>query len=137
MLDVLLGADVHDVCAVVTRYFGGTLLGTGGLVRAYSGAVSAGLLASRVVEKQRGFRMYVRAGYGSVGKIQYILSQAGITVLDSIYGENVEYVLLVPASEYDPLSAEITEGTSGGAQIEKGDEVWYGLLEKEVILFEN
>ena len=53
MLDVLAGRDIHDVCAVVTRYFGGTLLGTGGLVRAYSQAVQAGLENCLVVEKRR------------------------------------------------------------------------------------
>ena len=51
MLDVLLGAGLHNVCVVVTRYFGGTLLGTGGLVRAYSGAVQEGLANSLVIEK--------------------------------------------------------------------------------------
>ena len=99
MLDVLLGEDIHNVCAVVTRYFGGTLLGTGGLVRAYSGAVKAGLSAACVVEKKRGFRMEVETAYGGVGKIQYLLGQAGITVLDSVYTDKVTYSLLVPASQ--------------------------------------
>lgn len=135
MLDVLLGEDVHDACVVVTRYFGGTLLGTGGLVRAYSGAVKEGLLKSRVVEKLRAFQMTVNTDYTGVGKIQYILGQDKITVLDSIYTDKVEFRLLVPAAEYEGLEKKITEGTSGGAGIEKGDEIWYGLLNKEVILF--
>ena len=54
MMDVLAGEGLHDVCAVVTRYFGGTLLGTGGLVRAYSGALKEGLKACVVVEKKAG-----------------------------------------------------------------------------------
>ena len=137
MLDVLLGEDIHNVCAVVTRYFGGTLLGTGGLVRAYSGAVKAGLSAACVVEKKRGFRMEVETAYGGVGKIQYLLGQAGITVLDSIYTDKVTYSLLVPASQYDALAADITEGTNGTAKIVKGDETWYGLLNKETIIFES
>ena len=119
MLDVLLGEDVHNVCVVVTRYFGGTLLGTGGLVRAYSGAVKEGLAASEIVEK----------------KIQYILGQENMTVLDSVYTDQVEFSVLVPVAEYDGLEKKITEGTSGGAKIGKGDEVWYGTLNKEVILF--
>ena len=57
MLDVLLGEDIHDTCVVVTRYFGGTLLGTGGLVRAYSGAVQEALKASVILERQKGIRL--------------------------------------------------------------------------------
>ncbi len=137
MLDVLLGEDIHDLCVVVTRYFGGTLLGTGGLVRAYSGAVKEGLSMSQVVEKRRAFQMTVQTDYTGVGKIQYILGQAGITVLDSIYTDKVEFKLLVPVGDYESLKNKITEGTAGGARIEKGDEIWFGLLNKEVILFEE
>ena len=137
MLDVLLGEDIHNMCVVVTRYFGGTLLGTGGLVRAYSGAVKEGLEMSEIVEKHRAYEMMVETDYTGVGKIQYILGQEGITILDSVYTDKVEFHLLVPVAQYDGLVKKITEGTSGGAVIEKGDEIWYGLLNKEVILFEE
>lgn len=137
MLDVLLGEDIHNMCVVVTRYFGGTLLGTGGLVRAYSGAVKEGLAMSEIVEKFRAFEMTVRTDYAGIGKIQYILGQEKITVLDSTYTDQVEYRLLVPAALYGNLEKKITEGTSGGAVIEKGNEIWYGLLNKEVILFDE
>ena len=56
MLDVLLGEDVHNVCVVVTRYFGGTLLGTGGLVRAYSGAVKEDLRLPRSLRRSAPLR---------------------------------------------------------------------------------
>lgn len=135
MLDVLLGEEVHNACVVVTRYFGGTLLGTGGLVRAYSGAVKEGLSASRIVEKKRAYEMQVKTGYTSVGKIQYISGQMGITVLDSIYTDQVEFRFLVPVAEYDALEKKLVEGTNGGAVITRGDEVWYGLLNKEILLF--
>lgn len=137
MLDVLLGEDVHDLCVVVTRYFGGTLLGTGGLVRAYSGAVKEGLLNSQIVEKFRAYQMDVRTGYTGVGKIQYILAQESITVMDSIYTDQVEFKLLVPVERYEALEKQLIEGTNGGARLEKGDEIWYGILNKEVILFEE
>jgi uncharacterized YigZ family protein len=137
MLEVLLGEDVHNACVVVTRYFGGTLLGTGGLVRAYSGAVKEGLLVSKVVEKLRACEMTVRTDYAGVGKIQYLLSQDGITVLDSSYTDQVVFSLLVPVGSYESLENRLTEGTNGKAGIEKGDEIWYGLLNKEVILFDN
>ena len=135
MLDVLLGAEVHNICVVVTRYFGGTLLGTGGLVRAYSGAVQEGLSNSTIVEKCLGRQLDITTDYTGIGKIQYILGQENMTVLDSVYTDKVEFSVLVPVAEYDGLEKKITEGTSGGAKIGKGDEVWYGTLNKEVILF--
>ena len=72
MLDVLLGAEVKNICVVVTRYFGGTLLGTGGLVRAYSGAVQEGLKNSVIVEKCPGVEWKIHTDYNGIGKIQYI-----------------------------------------------------------------
>ncbi len=65
MLDVLMGEGLMDVCAVVTRYFGGTLLGTGGLVRAYSGAVKEGLANAQILEKKQG------SAYGSDHRLQW------------------------------------------------------------------
>ena len=97
MLDVLLGEDVHNACVVVTRYFGGTLLGTGGLVRAYSGAVKEGLAASEIVEKKRAFEMKIVTDYTGIGKIQYILGQENMTVLDSVYTDKVEFFRLLAA----------------------------------------
>ena len=81
MLDVLLGEDIHDTCVVVTRYFGGTLLGTGGLVRAYSGAVREALKAAVILERQKGIRLGIRTDYSDVGKIQYLIGQNRIPVL--------------------------------------------------------
>ena len=141
MLDVLLGEDIHNACVVVTRYFGGTLLGTGGLVRAYSQAAKEGLVASRVAQKCRGFLTEVQTGYTNVGKIQYILGQEGVTVLETLYTDTVKFRLLVPAGDYAGLEKKLIEGTGATAAIEKGGESWYGLIkdrdtgETEVVLF--
>ena len=83
MLDVLLGEGVRNACVVVTRYFGGVLLGTGGLVRAYSGAVQAGLQGSVIVEKQPAKKFSIATDYNGMGKIQYAAGQLGITILDT------------------------------------------------------
>ena len=96
MLDVLMGEGLMDVCAVVTRYFGGTLLGTGGLVRAYSGAVKEGLANAQILEKKQGVRMEVITDYNGVGKIQYLAAQEGIDTLDSQYTDKVVFIFLVP-----------------------------------------
>ena len=118
MLDVLLGEEIHDVVVVVTRYFGGTLLGTGGLVRAYSGATKEGLLASQVITKMYGKKYSIQTDYTGLGKIQYILGQRGLTVLDSIYTDKVELEVLLPVEEVKPVLEEITEGTNGQAILE-------------------
>ena len=135
MLDVLLGEEIRNVCAVVTRYFGGTLLGTGGLVRAYSGAVKAGLENCQVVTKRLAKELVVGTDYSGVGKIQYLAAQNGITTLDSQYGADVTFSFLVPVDEADHFSALLTEGTSGRCSIEVKRELYYGLLNKEILLF--
>ena len=76
MLDVLLGREIHNVCAVVTRYFGGTLLGTGGLVRAYGGAVQEGLKNCVVLEKCLARKWKVGTDYSGLGKVQYIFCRS-------------------------------------------------------------
>ncbi len=134
ILDVILGAQVHDICLVVTRYFGGTLLGTGGLVRAYSGAAQEGLAASRIMEKCVGHRLSIVTDYTGVGKIQYLLAQRKITVLDTQYTDQVEFAVMVPAQEAGSLMAEITEGTSGRAHLALGEEEYYGVVDGEIIL---
>lgn len=96
MLDVLLGAEVHNICVVVTRYFGGTLLGTGGLVRAYSGAVQEGLSNSTIVEKCLGRQLDITTDYTGIGKIQYILAQNQIITLDTQYTDKVQVSAMVP-----------------------------------------
>ena len=134
MLDVLLGQDIHDICVVVTRYFGGTLLGTGGLVRAYSGAVQEGLANSVIITKRLGRELQVDTDYNGVGKIQYIAAQAGITTLDSVYTDKVQMNFLVPVSQLEQVKNQITEGTAGKSVLTDLDEVYYAVVDKEVIL---
>ncbi len=135
MLDVLLGEGLHDVCVVVTRYFGGTLLGTGGLVRAYSQAVKEGLGNSLLLEKLTGRKLTITSDYTAVGKLQYLAGQMGLSVLDSVYTHQVVTVLLVSEQQKEEVAAKITEATSGGVQIEYSEPFYYGLNGKELVLF--
>ncbi len=137
MLEVLLGEGIHNTAVVVTRYFGGTLLGTGGLVRAYSSAVKAGLAESVLVEKQLGICVRVCTDYSGVGKIQYIAGQSDILVLNSEYTDNVVIELLVPEGEEEMVRKKITEATNGKAGWEKVRKTWFGQVGKEVVLFEE
>ena len=124
MMDVITGRGIHNVLVVVTRYFGGTLLGTGGLVRAYSAAVKEGLSDCVIVEKIRGFAVKVTTDYTDVGKIQYIAASRELSEESSEYGEKAEFVYLVPAEKVEGFEQEITEKTGGKSRIERGDETW-------------
>lgn len=124
MLDVLTGQGLHDVLVVVTRYFGGTLLGTGGLVRAYSAAVKAGLENCVLQEKRRGYRVSVQTDYNGLGKIQYIAAGMDIAEETSEYGENVELVYIVPEEKVTGFEREITEKTGGRSRIDRGEKIW-------------
>ena len=135
MLDVLLGAGIYNAAIVVTRYFGGVLLGTGGLVRAYSGAVQAGLAASTVIEKHHGISLQVTTDYTGIGKIQYILAQNNIPIADSIYGENVSIQVVVPAQQQEKIEKELIEGTNGKAEIDWEKEVVFAIVEKDLKIF--
>lgn len=135
MLDVLLGADIHDAAVVVTRYFGGTLLGTGGLVRAYSKAVQAGLAASEVIEKVKGSRLTIETDYNGIGKLQYLLGQRGIPIVGSEYSEVVKTSVLVQENDVAKLLEAITEATNGKAACEEEKNIFFAFVGKEPVIF--
>lgn len=134
MLDVLTGQGVHDVVAVVTRYFGGTLLGTGGLVRSYSTALKEGLEHCVLLEQHTGIRLCIHTDYNDVGKLQYLARTRGLTELDTVYADQVEMTLLVPSGQIDRVEQEITDQTAGKAGLERQEEVRYGTADGEIIL---
>lgn len=95
ILDVLSGAGICNALIIVTRYFGGTLLGTGGLIRAYSEAAKAGLNVSRIVTKEAGKRVIIETDYNSIGKLQYITSQMDLAVINTKYTDKARIELAV------------------------------------------
>ncbi len=137
MLDVLLREGIHNTAVVVTRYFGGVLLGTGGLARAYQKAAQAGLANSIIIEKQNGKRLTIRTDYNGLGKIQYILAQNNIVALGTDYTEAVEIHTVVLLGEEKRLMEEIMEGTGAGTQFEWGTEVEFAVIGKEIKVFEK
>ena len=135
MLEVLLGEGVRNVAVVVTRYFGGVLLGTGGLVRAYSRSVQVGLAASKIIEKTEGTLLSIRTDYNGIGKIQYLLGQRGLTITDSQYTDIVELETLVPQEQLTELKEAITEGTNGRAAFTKEEAVCFAFVDGEPLIF--
>lgn len=135
MLDVLLKEGVTNVAVVVTRYFGGVLLGTGGLVRAYQKAVQEGLAASSIIEKREGFLLYINTDYNGIGKLQYLFAQKEISILESEYAVDVRMTVLVPLERKEEIEKAVIEHTNGTVRLEWGDETIYGIVNKEVMLF--
>lgn len=135
ILEVITGEGVSGVLIVVTRYFGGTLLGTGGLVRAYSKAAKEGLGASRVVYKEQGKTVTITTDYNGIGKLQYIVSQMGLAVMDTRYSEKTEMELVVSDSNIDALVKKVTEATSGQALINKGDNIYFAVIDGKPVIF--
>ena len=137
MLDVLLGEGIHNVCVVVTRYFGGTLLGTGGLVRAYSGAVKEGLKNRIVLDKRPGREAAVTCDYNGLGKLQYIAGQMKLPVLDIQYTDIVAARLMLPEADVDAFVKKVTEATNGKAVIELLGTPYYADNDGELLIFEE
>ena len=125
MLEVLLGEEIRNVAVVVTRYFGGTLLGTGGLVRAYTQAVKAGLAESKIGVERAGCEILVRTDYNGVGKLQYLMGQRGIVPVDSEYGADVQFRLIIPTEDCAELEKAITEASNGKAGWTKVKDLYY------------
>lgn len=125
ILEVLTGSGIRNLTLVVTRYFGGTLLGTGGLVRAYTQAAQAGLADSRVAVMRYGHTLTVETDYNGIGKIQYLLGQRGIPIEDSVYTEQVTVRFHVPCEEKDKLIKDITEATAGAAKVGVSDPFYH------------
>ena len=130
ILEVIRGRGLTDVLVVVTRYFGGTLLGTGGLVRAYTQAALEGLSHAGILRKVPGVRLKIGTDYTGLGKIQYLLAQREISILDTVYTDRVEILTAAAADMAESLKKEITEGTSGQAVIEDDGQCWLEITEK-------
>lgn len=127
MLDVITVKDIHNVAVVVTRYFGGILLGTGGLIRAYQGAVNEGLAQSVIIEKYEGVKYSVNTDYNGMGKIQYIINMEGYHLLDTIYTDNVEMIVVVENDKCNAFENKITEATAARATVTSVNNVSYGI----------
>ena len=137
MLDVLAGAQLCNIVVVVTRYFGGTLLGTGGLVRAYSGAVKAGLEGSMLITRRLAKKLEISCDYTWLGKIQYLAAQMKLRTLETEYSDAVKIVLLVPVQDSGRFSKQVAEATNGQVEAVETAELYYAEADGECLLFDH
>ncbi len=118
MLTVLQHSGVGDIVAVVTRYFGGTLLGKGGLVKAYSGGVQYALESLLLVEKVPRIELWAMIDYSNVTAFQRMLPDYEVEVLGEEYAVDVTFHLLLPTSYLDRFQTDLAELTNGQAIVE-------------------
>lgn len=137
ILEVITGSGIRNIVIVVTRYFGGTLLGTGGLVRAYTEAAREGIRNSVIIDKVPGIRVEISTDYTDLGKIQYILAQRGTPVLNTEYTDKVVISAIFPEEDDKELERLLSEGTSGRVRLDKGEDIFFGMAQGEIVLFED
>lgn len=125
MLEVLRGRELTNVAVVATRYFGGTLLGTGGLVRAYTQAVQAALEDCDIITMRLGLRYRITADYTLTGKLQHLFAKRQVTIEDTVYTDKVAFCVLVPFAKEETLKKDVTEATAAKAGMEKIEEAYY------------
>ncbi|MBO0465979.1 YigZ family protein [Enterococcus plantarum] len=121
MLEVLKKQELINVVAVVTRYFGGTKLGAGGLIRAYSHAVSHALNAIGLVEGKLQLEIRLTISYPNLGSVQNFMEHNPYTLKDTIYGEHVEAICLVDEARSEQFLSEIVELLNGQVTFEEGE----------------
>lgn len=125
ILEVITGAGLTDTLIVVTRYFGGVLLGTGGLVRAYTQAAQAGIAASEVGEMVYSQLLTLEVDYNMVNNVQYYLGQNDIKINEPRYAENVQYDICVKVEDTDKIKDGLTQKCEGRIKIIEGDKGYY------------
>ena len=124
VLDVLQKRGLTDVCVVVTRYFGGILLGGGGLVRAYSHAAALACDAAHTMNMCLCHRISISSDYGMYGKISYILPNFDTITVSSDFADDVKLEVLVLSEKLDALRKELVEITNGSVEIEDKGELF-------------
>ncbi|MGN0107382.1 MAG: YigZ family protein [Hominilimicola sp.] len=121
VLDAIRKSGIVDVVVVVTRYFGGTLLGTGGLVHTYGASAKQGLIASKIVKRQLCDIVSVKVDYTLLGKLQHEISSKGYMLEDTIYEDDVTFIISCPIDTTERVTADIINMTNARAACEKID----------------
>lgn len=103
MLNILNSKGISNALIIVTRYFGGILLGTGGLVRAYSETANIALENSKIVEKDLGVEAVFEVSYSDLQKLKYYFEKKNIKIIDSIFEENVKVTFEITKQQLNEI----------------------------------
>ncbi|HHI5803166.1 TPA: YigZ family protein [Clostridioides difficile] len=133
-LEVIKKEDLRDVAIVVTRYFGGTKLGAGGLVRAYTKGAKLGLEAGKIIYKVMYQEVKVKIDYTQLGKVQNELMNLRYFIKDTVYEDNVEIVVYSRLEDVEKLSEKMIDITSGTGKIILGEEFYLSEQNGEILI---
>ena len=123
MLEVLVRRELTDTVAVVTRYYGGTKLGAGGLVRAYGRSVSEAVDAVGTVRRARFATMEITASHADAGRLENALHAAGHRIADTVYGPRVDFTVHVPQAAVPEFGVWLAAQTGGGITATTGPSI--------------
>lgn len=133
MLDIIMKEQVINCLVVVTRYFGGTLLGTGGLIRAYQLSTKEGLNNSVIITKSEGIKYVLSVDYNMVGKISYLTSTNNYFLINSEYAENVLVTIVVNKEEAQGFEKKITQLMNGKEEYIEKENIFFGVHDGTVL----
>ncbi len=127
VLDVIVKNEIFDVVIVVTRYFGGVLLGTGGLVRAYSHGSKIAVEAAKPVIMQNCLVCEARCAYNQYGKVSSLIIGVGAAVDDTVYESDVLVKFHIKPDLLGTLNKKLADATSGEVTVEQKDEQYFAV----------
>lgn len=125
ILEVIKKNNLRNVCIVVIRYFGGVLLGAGGLTRAYVKGASMAIEASGVLERVEGVEVMLPLSYDLLGKVEHYLLESGIKIIEADYKEDVVLTLYLKEEDYTKVKEDIINLTSGQGELDPGEEEYF------------
>lgn len=128
MLDVLVKSGVTDVVVVVTRYFGGVLLGTGGLVRAYSQGTKVALEASKIIKMELCALCSIKCSYNQYGKVNTLIMENNGVLDDSDFSESVILNFHISVDNIEALNKNLADATCGEVEVEVLSEKYYEMM---------
>ena len=129
IMEVLKARHLVNCCVVITRYFGGILLGSGGLVRAYSHSAVLAVEKSGIVTMQPSIRCCAQIGYSLWDRVQYTLNQLPVQVEETKFGAAVESTVLVREKDFSLLEAALTRVSNGSIELIRVAEVYSGWVD--------
>lgn len=124
VLEVIKRMEVQDLVVVVTRYFGGTLLGAAGLIRAYSKSAALGIEAAGIVKRLLCNEINIVVEYTLFGKVQNLIMTEGHPIKDTVYGQDVEIIVYVPADETERFIKLVEEATNARSLVGTGEKTY-------------
>lgn len=134
IMEVIMNRMITDCLIIVTRYFGGTLLGTGGLIRAYQAASNAGVDNSLIAQVKEGIKGKMIVDYSTIGKLQYLCAEKAAIIYSTEFAETVNICIIVEKHTYDSFIKQIADTFAGKLFFEHLENILYINSESGVVI---